>query len=519
MERGELLQGIHYCLSELAHFSRLLMRQRLYRYQLEPLEAVVASVLGGQGREFLMVFPRQSGKNEAAAQLESYLLTLFQRRGGQMVHAATGDAIGMAIGRLEEKLDQAWTRERWRKGSRPDRRILGRAAVLFLSSHPAAHSRGQTAHWLLVVDEIQDQAEGHLESVFTPMRAAHNATALYLGTVKLRTDYLWRKKGQLEREQARDGVQRVFMVGPERVCEENPAYAAFLEAQVAKYGRHHPIIASEYYLEPMDGAGRLFDARRRALMQGRHPRRMAPEAKKLYLATLDLAGQDEASTDPLARLEEPGRDYTVATVFELVLQVDGRLPVYRAVDTLVDQGSRHFQEVPGRPALVERLLAWLEHWGVGRLVGDCSGVGEGVMDWLAQLMGRERVSGYSFSGRGKKAGLGCAFLALVETGRFQFWSGDQDIPLSDGWWFWRQVEACRYAVPPNGRIELDLQWGVDPRASIDTPAGPALIHDDRLLSAALVAELDRLYRQGELSWGRGESAMIAPAYPEALEGY
>jgi hypothetical protein len=181
-------------LSDPAAFSHTLMQPRLHAYQLQPVRAVVDSVIGRRGREFLVVYPRQSGKNEAVAQMLVYLLNLLRFEGGQIVMGATGDALGMAIDRLEQRLDNPWNRGRWTKKRRPSRRCLGNAAIVFLSTHPAASTRGQTAHWLLVVDEAQDQSGPHIEAVFTPMRAAHNATALYIGTVKTTSDFLWQKK-------------------------------------------------------------------------------------------------------------------------------------------------------------------------------------------------------------------------------------------------------------------------------------------------------------------------------------
>ena len=43
------------------------------------------------------MLPRQSGKNEAVAQLLVYLLNLLQRAGGQMVYGATADALGRVL--------------------------------------------------------------------------------------------------------------------------------------------------------------------------------------------------------------------------------------------------------------------------------------------------------------------------------------------------------------------------------------------------------------------------------------
>ena len=505
-------------LGDIRLFSRLVIRLPLRPYQLKPILAVLDSILQQHGHEFLVVFPRQSGKNEAAAQLETYLLNIFQRVGGNIIHAAIGDASGMAATRLEERLENPWNANRWTKKARPNRRCFGNAAVLFLSSHPSASTRGQTAHWLIVIDEAQDQVGPHIEAVFTPMRAANNATALYLGTVKLTTDFLWQKKVELTRKQAADGIQRVFMVSPDQVTADNPPYGAFLASQIATHGRHHPIVASEYFLEPIDGTGGLFDARRRSLMTGSHLQQAAPSPGTLYVATLDVAGQDEAATDPLAQLAQPGRDYTVGTIFEVHLPPKTalrRFPIYRAVDVFIDHGGRHFEEVPGQPPLVPRLAAWLESWNIAHLVADESGVGQGVTSWLSAAFGPHLVTGYNFAGTGKKAALGSAFLALIETGRFHYWTGDQDQPLSPGWWFWTQCQACTYELPPDGRFDRDLRWSVPANARIDTPTGPQLIHDDRLISAALIAHLDTLYRDGTLTIGQAASLVIPGADPFA----
>ena len=60
------------------------------------------------------------------------LLNLLQRKGGNIVYAATGDGLGRGIQRLEARLDNPWNREWWRKASQPIRRMLGKAAVVFI---------------------------------------------------------------------------------------------------------------------------------------------------------------------------------------------------------------------------------------------------------------------------------------------------------------------------------------------------------------------------------------------------
>jgi hypothetical protein len=238
------------CLTDITHFSHAVLNLPLYDYQRQPLAAITNSILHRHGREYLLVFSRQSGKNEAVAHLLAYLLNLYQRQGGNIVYAAIGDALGRGQSRLIERLNNPWNRRQWRKAANPTRIQLGRSAVVFISSHPQSYARGETAHHLLVIDELQDQDPLYLESVFTPMRAAHNATAVYLGTVRSRHDALWQKKEQLEMRQAQDNIQRVYWAGPDLVTAANPQYGRFLQSQVTRYGRFHTAFPTSANRQP-----------------------------------------------------------------------------------------------------------------------------------------------------------------------------------------------------------------------------------------------------------------------------
>ncbi len=456
-------------LHDIALFSRHALRLPLYDYQLRPLYAIIDSIRHQHGREYLLLFSRQSGKNEAMAHLLVYLLNILRRKGGNMVFAATGDGLGRGVRRLEQRLDNPFNRRDWRKSGRPIRRTLGQASVVFISSHPHAAARGETADHLLIIDEMQDQQRAHIEAVFTPMRAARNATAVYLGTARTRHDALWLKKLELERQAAADGLRRVFSAGPEQIIAANPAYGRFLSEQVARHGRFHPIIASEYYLEPLGSGAALFPPRRLALMRGDHPRQRSPNGAPV-IALLDVGGQDEAATSPLAQLDNPARDYTACTIVALDQSGANEGPLYRALDIFTDHGSRHFESHPGRPSLAERLLAYLQHWRVEHLICDASGVGEGLAGWLAARLGPGQVTPFKFSAT-SKAALGAAFLALVETGRFKYWSDDAEEEYSDGWWFWTQAAHCTYDLPPGGSFERELRWHVPPSARVSTPDG------------------------------------------------
>jgi hypothetical protein len=348
------------------------------------------------------------------------------------------------------------------------------------------------------------------------MRAARNATAVYLGTVRTTNDFLWLKKGELEGAEATDGARRVFLVGPDEVTAANPAYAVFLAEQVRRYGRHHPIVAAEYFLEPFDGASGLFPPWRAALIDGVHPRQREPRPDEVYVAAIDPAGGDAANGEPGApgeKLANPGRDFSVVTIFRVIAgEGDNLGPVYEAIDVFTDQGSRHFQAAPGRSSLADRLLAYLRHWNPAHTIIDASGVGQGLADWLGERLGRGRVTAITLSGPAK-ARLGSDFLALIDTGRFRYWTGDEEAPLSDGWWFRQQAAACAYSLAGGGRFDRDLRWGVPAAARVVTPRGAELIHDDRLLSAALVAELERQRANGKLLLGASASRVVAPGDP------
>ncbi len=476
-------------------FSRLVLEVRLYDYQQRPFAAIMESIRRNAGLEFLLIFSRQSGKNEAIAHLITYLMNLYRRRGCNIIYGATGDGLGRGIARLEDRLNNPWNRALWNKAAKPVRRILGRSVVTFISSHPSASARGDTADPLLVIDEMQDQHKSHLETVFTPMRAAHNATAVYLGTVRTSYDALWLKKNELEALQQRDGVQRVFWARPEQVTAVNENYRRFLEGQETKFGRRHPIVSSEYYLQPIDTESGFFPPRRLALLRGAHARKREPD-NSAVIALIDVAGQDEAATDPLAQLDNPGRDYTVCTIVKIIETDNGRH--YQAIDIFTDQGSRHFEDNPGRPSLAARLLAFLQHWRVLHTVIDSSGVGEGLYDWLRVKLGETAVTGFQFT-KYSKAALGSSFLALVETGRFKYWTDDED--FSDSWWFFTQARHCTYEITPGGQFERDLKWFVPESAVIDTPAGTQKVHDDRLISAALTAVAEGEISKGNITMG------------------
>jgi hypothetical protein len=105
----------------------IIQRSALRHYQIQPAQAVLDSVLQNLGLEFLWVFPRQSGKDEAIAQLCAQLLARFsETERGHIVHVyPTGGQLATGIARLEARL-QNWLTHGLLWGQGPSRPARGR---------------------------------------------------------------------------------------------------------------------------------------------------------------------------------------------------------------------------------------------------------------------------------------------------------------------------------------------------------------------------------------------------------
>jgi len=487
--RPVLVRAARSWVTRLEVFSRLVLDRPLRPYQLAPARAILDSIVRDRGRVLVVMMSRQAGKNELSAHLEAYLLNLYQRRGGQIVKASPTfkpQTLNSLL-RLTDRLDNPWNQRRFRR--REGYIVeLGRARALFFSAEPSANVVGATADLLLECDEAQDVSADKWDRDFVPMAASTNATTVLWGTAWTSDTLLARTARHLEELTARDGVRRVFRYDAEEVARHVPAYGQYVRRQVARLGRNHPLIKTQYYLEEIDAQGGLFDPLRRALMHGDHPRQTEPTPGRRYALLLDVAGEDEAGGSTLERLglENPRRDATALTVVEVEAR-PGSLPTYRTVDRRLWLGVKH-------TALHSQVLALARHWHARWLVVDATGVGAGLASFLGKALG-EIVMPIIFSAR-VKSDLGWRFIGIVESGRYQDYAPDDSAETRQ---FWYEVGACQYEVRP-GPDKL-LRWGV-----WETPAYDGLVargHDDLLISASLTAILD------QLEWtATGESALI-----------
>jgi hypothetical protein len=242
------------------------------------------------------------------------------------------------------------------------------------------------------------------------------------------------------------------------------------------------------YLEEIDATGGLFPPLRRALMHGDHERRHEPVPGRRYVLLVDVAGEDEAEGDATSRLlmANRKRDATALTVVDIAAPY-GQLPTYRVVDRQLWLGVKH-------ATLHAKILALAHHWHATFVIVDATGVGAGLASFLENAL-RDRLIAVQFSPK-VKSELGWDLLGVVETGRYRDYVENAG---PDTRQFWYEVEHCQHEIRRGPG--QSMRWGV-----WETPAYDGLVargHDDLLLSAALVAVLDKQ------QWPRtGESGAV-----------
>jgi hypothetical protein len=484
-------------LEDPAAFAEFLSGLRLRAYQVPVARAIAHSVLEQRGLSFVVLFPRQSGKNELQAQIEAYLLArLCSEDAGIVKITPTWKPQAVnAMLRLARVLDaNLLTRANWTRESGYIFR-LERARIFFLSGSPQANIVGATASTLLEVDEAQDVQINKYDKDIAPMAASTNATRVFWGTAWTSRTLLARELRAARAAEQRDGQPRVFTLTADDVAREVPEYGAFVAGQIARLGRGHPMVRTQFFCEEIDGAGGMFPPARTALMRGTHQAMSAPGplSGRRFALLLDVAGESvggegESLSEPVSGKPGGRRDSTALTVVEIDLASLGdpllRAPTYRVMQRRLWTGTAHTR-------LYGEIQALAELWQASQLVVDATGVGAGLASFLARAL-PGRVTPFIFNSASKSQ-LGWDFLAVVDSGRWKEPGG------GSGWeypgeqealqrLFFDQLAACQYEVLPGPA--RSLRWGVPPGAR-DARSGD-LIHDDLVLSAALCAQLDRL---------------------------
>lgn len=457
---------------------------RLRGYQCGPMLSILKSVLGHRGLSFVVMFPRQSGKNELQAQLECYLLALLSPTQAEMVKISpTWKPQSLnAMRRLERVLQRNMITQRmWRRESGYIYRV-GSARMLFFSGAPEANIVGATASTLLEVDEAQDVSIAKYDKDIAPMAASTNATRVFWGTAWTSKTLLARELRAARRLEQADDIQRVFVLTAREVAAEVEAYGRFVAEQTARLGRDHPLVKTQFYSEEIDAEGGMFPPARRDVMRGLHPCCARPEDGGIYAMLLDVAGEDESASTDSSGLANRRRDSTALTIVRVdlsTLQDDLlKAPTYRCVHRRLWTGVRH-------TSLYGQLHGLIETWQPRVVVMDATGIGAGLASFLQKRF-PGKVMPFLFN-HVSKSKLGWDFLSVCDSGRWQEadTTGADDQSALQAL-YWRQLEACQYAVTDSpGRL---MKWSV-PDGTRDALTGE-LLHDDLVISAALSAVLD-----------------------------
>ncbi len=474
-------------LRDVVLFVRYASGLKLRHYQEEAARAIVNSVVNHKGLSIVVIFPRQSGKNELQAQVQAYLLTLLSGERNEIVQISPTwkPQTENAMRRLEEVLsNNLIVRDRWQKHFGHIYQV-GKAKVVFLSGSPTANIVGATASALLSVDEAQDIQIEKFDKEISPMVASTNATTVFWGTAWTSRTLLARELRAAQAAEARDGIRRVFKLSADQVIAEVPDYGKHVQKKIESLGRNHPLVRTQYYGEEIDAEGGLFTPERQALMQGIHPPQYLPRPGEVYALLLDVAGVDEAVQDLAGgALANPGRDATALTIVAVepgeADESSRHLPTYRVVNRRLWVGVAH-------TTLFSQIRSLAETWRISHLVVDATGVGAGLAAFLDKAL-PGKVRPFVFSAK-TKSQLGWGFLAVVDSGRFRDYAcpeGNTGEQARLARKFYREASFCQYTVQPGP--DKHLKWGV-PDGTRD-PGDGELVHDDLLISASLCTVLD-----------------------------
>jgi hypothetical protein len=453
-------------------------------YQREIANAVKDSILNRRGLAFVVILPRQSGKNELQAHLFAWLLFRCAERGGNIVSVSPtfNPQTLNNMSRVRRSLDACvGSRGIW-KSSQGRIYALKNARLLFYSGETSAKVVGATADLLLSVDEAQEVSPAKFDKDFDPMVASTNATRIFFGTAWTKNTLLERERGTALQAEKQDGVKRVFQYTADDVCFHVPAYAAYLERKIAEHGRNHPIVRTQFFGETIEAQSGMFNPARILYMTAPtlppfSPKMGGAGGGQGFAFLLDVAGMDESKLAGTASsynlgLGNPGRDSTTLTIVGIdlsTLQLLG-CPTYRVV-------ARHSWTGENHLTVFSRVKNLAEEWSPQTIVMDATGVGEGLWSLLDRHF-PAKVIPVKFTAP-EKSEIGWRFINIIETGRFRDHCHTDAVHL--------QYVNCIMEILPGP--QQTLRWGVPDGTR--APDG-SLIHDDFIIADSLVAKLDEL---------------------------
>lgn len=391
---------------------RIFRKNDPFDYQIEIADAIIYSCLNGLGWFFVVMISRQAGKNEISAFIQQYLLLYgwyygvatsgvkfapvfkpqVQASMDRLEGADTPDSGGMA--------GCVITKNRFRKSDGYKYHIgppRDSNKWAFLSINPTANIASQTAFTLLEGDEAQDIDADKWNRDAAPMVNFKNATTVLYGVAWTKESFIYQGMQQAyameERLAAKEGYRPklVFKIDAHKVIASgNDNYRKAFENQVARLGKDHIAILTQYLLKFVDSIGKFFSNEQIARMYASTFRmRVGPAPNSIYIFSLDAAGQEESptTTDEIA-IGEHKRDAVNVTIGELM--ADGTIvPVcfYQWV------GQAHSR----LRTIIPKIL---KHWNTIGGVCDATGIGEPLAYHLKETLTNMEIEAYKFKAQG-----------------------------------------------------------------------------------------------------------------------
>jgi hypothetical protein len=419
---GDIFQREH-----LREAWRLMRKNDPFDYQIEIADAILFSALQGLGWYFVIMVTRQAGKNEISAFLQQYILLYgwyfgkpvsgvkfapvykpqVQASMDRLEGADTADSGGLAGSILTKKHFRKSDGYKFHMGVPRDTNKWA-----FLSINPTASIASQTAITLLEGDEAQDIDVNKWERDAQPMGSFNNATTVLWGVAWTKQSFIYQGMQQAllmeEREEARLGYKPklVFKIDAYKVIAAgNENYKKAFENQLARLGKDHIAIQTQYLLNFIDSIGVFFSAEQLARMySGDYRMRVGPAPGGVYLWSLDIAGQEEnpTTTDDV-EVGKHKRDGLVLTIGELYR--DGTIvPV--CLYQWVGQAHSRMRD------LLPRII---KHWGCIGGVADATGIGEPLAYYLKETLSNQVVEAYKFKAQGDENKSKLGYLAYEYT--------------------------------------------------------------------------------------------------------
>lgn len=478
---------------------RLMRKNDPFDYQIQVADAIIYSCLNGLGWYFVVQITRQAGKNEISAFIQQYLLLYGWYFGVRVSGVKFAPVYKPQIQASMDRLEGADTKDSGGlagsiltngkakiggqvcKFSKSDgyKYHLGPARDsnkwAFLSINPSANVASQTAYTLLEGDEAQDIDADKWERDAQPMGSFNNATTVLWGVAWTKDSFIY--KGEIQARDMEDRLEKQLGYRPKLVfkidayaviASGNDNYRKAFENQVARLGMDHIAIQTQYLLKAVDAIGRFFPGEAVArIYHNDYRMRVEPEKGKTYIWSVDVAGQEEASTDIDVAVGMHKRDALTLTIGEL--HKDGTVvPVcfYQWV------GQKHTKIRELLPKIIKG------HWNCLGGVCDATGVGEPLAYYLKEKLDRNNdglVEAYKFKAKGdeNKSKLGYLAYDYVKNDLLKIPPSPTDQEQRE---LWQEVRWQLEHLTREARRQQYINWYVPANAE---PRKPGHVpHDD-----------------------------------------